>query len=794
MKYEDAKNTITMTYPASWWGGRWRDATPLGNGITGAGVYGSVNRETVAISRTNMWTNDEGREMPDVAGTFAAAKKLFEQGEYGKAIPMTVNTMREKGFTRNETYPVPLADLHIDTAADTGFYNYKRLLNMATGEAVIRWSDNGTHYERRQFVSREGDIIAVRFTASTPFSTAVYLTQHALSDRVKPYDFRDSAESLPVSFQTCISAGWYCCETEYRTGKFAGAVIDLKCDGKKNISADAISLTGITCCELFIKCFDHQTLREAAGEIAAFFNTASLSYETLLKKHAKKHNSIYGRSHIDLGAGKKDRGKSNEELLLEAYKGRAPVALIEKMALFGKYLMVSASSAEGGNPCSLTGLWNFEYDAYWSINMANENVQAIYWHTLPANMPEQMRVLLAYYERGVADMQKVAKNIFGCRGVFLPSDTTPGVWTFRSDATHLLYWTGGAAWISQFFYDYYEYTLDRKFLKNNALPFMRQAALFYEDYVTYSRDGKVSFIPSVSPENAPDGYDQPLKNATMDFALLKDLLKKLISGCEIVNLYEQDVARWQKLLEAIPEYMVNGDGAVKEWMTPELGENYNHRHLSHIYPLFPGDEITEQNPLYSAFCMALKKREIGVSAQASWSFVHISSALARIGDAGGIVNNLNNMARSCVMSNLFTVHNDWRNMGISLGLEHAPFQIDGNTGLTNVIYDMVIYSRPGFIRILPALHEQFRKGSIKNFLCKGKITGSIQWSRDKGTCELKLKSAAEQSVDIDMKSGLTLVGTEAVFEKMEGTFLRNMVLPKNKAVIINFRFSGEKIL
>lgn len=792
MKYEDAKNTIIMAYPASWWGGRWRDATPLGNGITGAGVYGSVNHETIAISRTNMWTNDEGREMPDVAETFAASKKLFEKGEYGRAIPLTVNAMRAKGFTRNETYPVPLADLHIETDAETGFYNYRRLLNMATGEATIQWSDNGTNYERKQFVSREGDIIAVKVVSTKPFSANIYLTPHSFNDSVKPYNLNNKVESLPLNFQTSVLGSRYCYEIEYCKGKFAGAMIDLRCDGEKNISTDSILLNNITCCEMFIKCFDHNALCEVSDVLTAFFDISAFSYETLLNIHAKKHYNIYGRSQLDLGANRKEREKANELLLLEAYKGHAPVALIEKMALFGKYLMVSASSTEGGNPCTLTGLWNFEYDAFWSINMANENVQVIYWHTLPSNMPEQMRVLLSYYERGMPEMQKVAKNIFGCRGIFLPSDTTPGVWTFRSDATHLLYWTGGAAWISQFFYDYFEYTLDYGFLEKHALPFMRQAALFYEDFVSYDQNGKIIFAPSVSPENAPNGYDQPLRNATMDFALLKDLLKKLIKGSRLLGVYEKDVLIWQKLLSAIPDYMINEDGAVKEWMTPELGENYNHRHLSHIYPLFPGDEITEGDPLYGGFCTALKKREIGVSAQASWSFVHISSALARIGDAEGIFNNFNNMARFCVMSNLFTVHNDWRNMGISLGLEHAPFQIDGNTGLTNVVYDMIVYSGAGFIRILPALHEQFRKGYIKNFLCKGQITGSIKWNRGVNKCELKLESAIDQTIDIDMKSGLFLVGTDAVYEKQEKTYLRHVFLQKNKIATFKFDFKEEE--
>lgn len=778
-----AKDKIFMSYPASWWGAKWREATPIGNGITGAAVYGAVCNETIAISRTSMWTEVCGAKMPDTADQFNTAKKLFKQKQYSVAIPITVDAMKKGGFIRHETYPVPLCDIHLDIPVNKGFTDYSRTLDMSTGEACIAWKDSGFQYVRKQFVSRTNDILCIKIDSEIPIDMSVCITVHAKSDCVKPYDFTSEASSFPSESKTFVKGGLYSYLLSYRNNYAAGAMIKIQCDGNKIVKDSGISISRANHIEVFFKAFDNSDSDAAFDELLNYFSNSFLNYNSFFQEHIPAHREIYNKSSLSLAASEKERRRTNEELLLEAYKGKAPLALIEKLALFGKYLMTCASSDKGGNPCTLTGLWNFEYDAYWSINMANENIAAIYWHTMPANMLCQLDVLLKYFERGVVQMRETAKKIFGCRGIYLPSDTTPDFFTFRSDATHLLYWTAGASWMSQFFYDYYEYTLDEDFLKNRALPFMKEAADFYEDFVSYDKDGHIWFVPSVSPENAPPGYDQPLQNATMDFALLKALLTRLIEGCKKTGLYNNKLLKWQAMLKKIPEYQVNSDGAIKEWMKPELGENYSHRHLSHIYPLFPGDEIDENHPLYGAFVTALKKRETSVSALSAWSFIHLSAALAKIGDTDGITENINNMCRSSLMNNLFTVHNDWRNMGISLGLEHAPFQIDGNTGFTNVIYSCLVNSKIGHITLFPALPSELKKGTLDNFLCKGRITGSVNWNNTRSIASATLVSDIQQTVTVKAGSGFVFSDND----KSEIT----IVLGK-KPVHIKMKIGGKK--
>ena len=183
----------------------------------------------------------------------------------------------------------------------------------------------------------------------------------------------------------------------------------------------------------------------------------------------------------------------------------------------------------------------------------------------------------------------------------------------------------------------------------------------------------------------------------------------------------------------IPPYEINEDGAVKEWMHPFFKDNYHHRHQSHIYPLFPGREVTRSSDpeLFKAFETAIDKRHvIGLGEQTGWSLVHMANVYARLLNGDQALECLDLLTRSCVKNNLYTTHNDWRGMGIGVEMEWAPFQIDANMGLSATIHQMMMNSRSGHISILPALPSRWRKGSITGLLARGRITVSIWWDLD----------------------------------------------------------------
>lgn len=208
------------------------------------------------------------------------------------------------------------------------------------------------------------------------------------------------------------------------------------------------------------------------------------------------------------------------------------------------------------------------------------------------------------------------------------------------------------------------------------------------------------------------------------------------------------------MLEKIPPYQINEDGAVREWMHPFFSDNYHHRHQSHIYPVFPGIEVTRDSDpgLFKAFETAIRKRlEIGISEQTGWSLAHMACVYARMQDGNSALECLNLLSRSCIKNNFYTVHNDWRGMGIGVEMEWAPFQIDANMGWSAAIQEMLLFSVPGKIFVLPALPKAWKRGSVSGLVARGGITVSIDWNED--AVSVELLSATDQTIEFSVDGG-----------------------------------------
>jgi alpha-L-fucosidase 2 len=390
--------------------------------------------------------------------------------------------------------------------------------------------------------------------------------------------------------------------------------------------------------------------------------------------------------------------------------------------------------------------------------MANINIQMIYWQALAGNLTELNLTLFDYYESMLDQFRKNAKNIFGCRGIMIPAPTTKEFGAVLGSSGHVLFWTGAAAWLSAHYYDYYRFTGDREFLRNRALPFMREAAHFYEDFTFPDETGQLLFAPSNSPENAPGGYTDRSRsdgqqeislNAAMDIALRKELLTDLVQCATECGIYLDEVPHWKAMPSKLPPYMINQDGAIKEWSRADLPDPYEHRHLSHIYAAFPGHEIGRDHPLYPAFRKAIDLRlSRGMSSASGWSLMHAANILVAWRDGDVAFEVLSRLSRSCVGNNLFTYHNDWRGMGLTLSAANPPFQIDANMGWTAAIQNMLLTSRAGTINVLPAVPGQWRSGEIAGMRCCGGITASIHWNKANGIAEVDLTGDREQSVDV----------------------------------------------
>ncbi|MDQ8182923.1 glycoside hydrolase N-terminal domain-containing protein [Pelagicoccus sp. SDUM812005] len=763
-----------MKYPAAWFGEKWKEALPSGNGVIGAAAYGAVHNETVLLTHDDLWHEVVTNPLPDVSDKLPETRRLLQENKAFEADTVLSQALKDAGYHADIGAPLPLGDLQVAMPVEKGFTHYRRALDMETGEVFVNWTDAKTNYQRKLFVSRAQDIVVMEISCDGEKSldARIGLDLHDRSD-TRLGDGNDP--KLPGDLEIQASEDGiirYAARNNDDQLDFGAVAKVISPDGSLTVTDNSIQVTGgrkaLVVVKLFIKGERQSDWKAATAELESLDS----DYDALLAPHVALHSELFKRVQIDLGARDAERSLSNEELLLDAYQGEVPTAMVEKMWAYGRYLLIS-SSREGGQPCPLQGKWCGSYRGYWTFNMANENLQMNYWQAMSGNLTETALPVFDYFERHLDDARENARKLYGCRGILISCITTPPSGLFKDIQPHILHWTGAAAWIGQHYYDYYLHTGDQQFLKERALPFLQEVAQFYEDFFTIGDDGYFLSAPSNSPENNPGNHTrnatellamETTMNATMDFALAKEVLTHLIEGSQLLGINEKEVANWKAMLAKIPPYQINEDGAIKEWMHPFYTDNYHHRHQSHIYPVFPGIEVTRENDpeLYKAFEIAIRKRlDIGIGSQTGWSLAHMANVYARMGEGDQALDVLSLLARSCVMGNFYTTHNDWRNSGIGVEFDPAPYQIDANFGWTAAIQEMLLFSKPGQISILPALPAEWKAGSVSKLLARGGIEVSIVWNA--GKVEVELLSKTEQSIELICR------GTKKTLALNEGT-------------------------
>ncbi|MEK3890587.1 glycosyl hydrolase family 95 catalytic domain-containing protein [Bacillus sp. FSL K6-3431] len=744
-----------LNYPASWWKNMWREALPSGNGEIGAAVYGGIKDETILLNHEELWHLGRKHEVPDVSNTLAETREMMSKGEYQTASWNLTNALKENGYDTRLASRLPLGALKVTMPCSNAFRNYNRTLNMETGEVTVKWEDGGKTYERNLFASRADNLIVYEITSENArVQGGVQLALHdSESGKIS-----DKYPALPESVEIIANAPYFYYAAKNDDGTDFGAVLRVIPTGGQIINeCGRIHFTDAEKVLILVKVFIKSQREKEWHRLKNELINIELNYEQLLIRHAEIHGNLYRSSVIELEDA--DEPLSNEELLLKAYKGEAPTSLVEKMWAYGRYLFISGTRPEG-QPMGLYGLWFGDYRLMWGHNMANENIQMMYWHANVGGLIEFVPALFDYYDQMMDDFRNNAQKLYGCRGIFIPAGTTPGIGVPNQVVPVIMNWTGAAGWLAKHFYDYYLFTGDETFLKEKVLPFMREAALFYEDFLVLGDDGSYKMYPSVSPENTPENYmpkdgqqlAHPMPttiNATVDFAIIKELFSQLIEGNQIVGEDLKEIEQWEKMLQRIPPYQVNEDGAIREWMHPDFDDRYDHRHMSHIYPIFPGQEFTrEEDPeLFAAFDKAVKKRLIG--AQTGWSLVHMAAIYARLGDGDKSLECLDILARSCILNNFFTLHNDWRDMGICMNSQTAPVQLDANIGWINAVQEMLIYVSPSLVKLLPAVPSKWKRGKVRNMrFTTGKI--SFSWDYEVGQFSGKLEAERETEITLMM--------------------------------------------
>ena len=799
----DSKHDIILRQPAI----RWHEALPSGNGTVGAMVYGSIRRELILLNHEAIFRRWPRPEIPDVSEHVPEWRRMLAEGRYREAAKFLYRKMEEKGFKARGAGPFePAFDMGIEMETTHPFRVYRRSLDFETGEVTVRWTEGKTNYQRRLFVSRADDVVVMTITADQPGSVTcgVRLFPHALG-RIGGI-LSGKVVEMPeaqLTFERSAEDGWLEIRGRFEIGdEFGGLARVVAKGGTVETSEETVRVTGADEVIVILKLFANENSGKALERIRTEIAAIGPDYSKLLNRHVPLHRKLFDRVKLDLHGGEKRR-LSTEELLMEAYDGDAPTAVIEKLFDYGRYLLIS-SSRPGGLPANLQGVWNGDYFPPWDCNYTNDwNIQMNYWQALPGNMPEVTLPYFDYYESWVADYQLNARQIYGCGGILASlAQTTHGLMFagagYRWTGTWLA-WTAAAGWLAQLFYDYWLYTGDREFLAKRAVPFMKEVALFYEDFLLEDARGKLMFSPSLSPENIPanlmsKGADPAIVtiNATMDVAIAKEIFTNLSAACEELGVEKDGIRRWRAMLAKLPDYEVNEDGAIREWMWPGLLDNYRHRHMTHLYPLFPGLEVMpESDPaLCEAIRVALEKRLVARDFLCPESYVHGANVFARLGKGDRALDCLELAVRAGVRPNLLTSCYDWRWQGLTMGVQHdgpePPFQIDANFGFAAAVLEMLVYSKPGIVKLLPALPKRWANGKVEGILCRGGIRVSIEWDMAEGRVRAALLSRSEQAVTIKLPGVVKSLECEPanteISESEYGPAYRKLALRGGKSV------------
>ncbi len=738
------RNIWELRRPSGWFGALWKEALPLGDGRTGALVYGGVQTETVTLTRHDLWHWGGDGELPDVSWTLAESRRAIDAGDWARANGLLSGALRDNGYSADPAAPFPLADLVITSEHEGMFSRYRRSLDMSEAEARVSFLHGQLAVKRRCFVSRETGMLLL--DAETDAPCEGYRVALRLHRDGTPNTERMLGEQRGFLIERAESDGqdgWLFWRGRNGEDGDYGAVARVVSDGRMAEHGGELSVKNASRILVLLLTFAGEPYEAAFARCRAALAAAEPDYEAHKRRHLPLHRALFDSCSLRLEDGGED--ESGETLLLRAYDGQCPAGLMETLWRFGRYLFL-CGTAEGGSPFPLYGLWNGEYFPVWSQNVANENVAILYWHVHTGGLDALVRPLIDYYCAMTPKMRENAQRLFGCRGIFLSTYTTPKNAYVTPVVPVITNWIGGAGWMCQHFFRYYRQTGDRRLFREKILPFMTEAARFYCDYAVRQEDGTLRIYPSVSPENSPAnfipergvvhlGHAMPaVVNATMDFAILKELLTNLLSVADEYPELCADAPEWRRTLAAIPPYQVNGDGAVKEWMDPELRDFYCHRHLSHLYPVFPGSEVTPADgPLWKAFERAVDLRELG--GQVGWSLMHMASLYARFGRGEDAAACFDLLIKGAALPNLMMLSNDYRSMGVTMDVgQFAPIQLDANLGAVNAVQEMLFHDGGETLSLLPACPARLARGSAREFrFAGGRI--SFSWDLEKGRCE-----------------------------------------------------------
>jgi len=738
------------------------DGLLSGNGKMWVEVLGNPFSERIVFEQEKLLLPWKGKplEAPKIAAVLPEVRRLILAGEYEKALNLSLDAA-EKTDTKPRTdnlHPHPAFEMRIDTQGRHEVENYLRTTDFESGEVKVRWTDRQGEWERRIFVSRPDNAVVqmlsapsgAAINATVKLDTSLIQAMLGVKTRGTPTriveraaqddalhdlgadDIRFSRSSDPSHL---ILRGTYV--VEQGNPGYASVTRIVANGGSVRVDHDALVLQGVQSLTLITRVEAYSDLKDQdVADLKAAVDAIPADYQTLLDRHRPAQAEVIDRVSVDFG-GSSLHAMSGEELLTDqrTRQGFNP-AMLEDIFDMGRYWLYLRSG---------------DYPPMWGHVNVNVNLQIS--GAVMGNLPEAIRSYTHWLDGLMPDARTNAANIFGARGaLFGIHPTVEGDPLTHFDYTwphH--YWISAGGWMYSPLWDYYLATGDKEFLRTEILPGLKELALFYDDYLTEKDDnGNFIFVPSYSPENWPTNtQNSPVViNAVMDIAVCHEVFTHLVAAAEILGVDQEEIPHWKATLAKLPPYLLDTDGALKEWAWPSIQEALDHRHVSHLYGAWPADEITPDNTPDLARAAWLAARKRGQGNASAHGLLHRSLAAARLKDPYLVNFDLKQLLEHGYVDP-------------SLTTRHNPYAFDSpdpQGGIPTLIMEMLVYSRPGVIGLLPAMPASLSSGTVKGIVCRTQATiDNLTWDLHAKKIDVTISSRVDQTIKLFVRGGIESV-------------------------------------